>query len=354
MFLFAASIFLSAFLLFQIQPMIGKFILPWFGGTPAVWSTVMLFFQVLLTGGYAYAYWLMGRVRSERQTIIHISLITSAIALLVLLSFIWASPITPDSSWKPENVNSPIFDIFKLLTISIGLPYFILASNGPLMQVWFSRIVPDQSYARLYALSNAGSLLGLLAYPVLIEPNLPLRWQGWIWAIGFMLFGLLAGWVAVQNGRSTYLAQPLIAPTKSTGRPSFALMSLWNALSTTASLFLLSVTNQISQEVAVIPFLWVLPLALYLLSFILTFSGERGYNRKFYAVLFILSGALTLFVMLNATSLQFTWQILAYCLLLFSACMLCHGELFLLRPPARYLTVYYLMISVGGAFGGVF
>src|SRR5688500_16489587 len=141
MILFSISIFLSAFLLFQIQPMIGKFILPWFGGTPAVWSTAMLFFQVLLTGGYAYAYCLLGRVRSERQTILHISLITSAIVLLVLLSFMWASPITPDSSWKPENINSPIFDIFKLLTISIGLPYFILASNGPLMQVWFSRIV---------------------------------------------------------------------------------------------------------------------------------------------------------------------------------------------------------------------
>src|SRR5688500_9620506 len=368
MFLFAASIFLSAFLIFQIQPMIGKFILPWFGGTPAVWSTVMLFFQVLLTGGYAYAYWLMGRVRSERQTIIHISLITSAIALLVLLSFIWASPITPDSSWKPENVNSPIFDIFKLLTISIGLPYFILASNGPLMQVWFSRIVPDQSYARLYALSNAGSLLGLLAYPVLIEPNLPLRWLGWIWAIGFMLFGLLAGWIAVQDGRSTYPpalapgdllskspgAQPVIAPTKSTGRPSFALMSLWIALSATASLFLLSVTNQISQEVAVIPFLWVLPLALYLLSFILTFSGERGYNRKVYAVLFIVSTALTLFVMLNATFLHVYWQILAYCLLLFSACMLCHGEMYLLRPSAEHLTTFYLMVSIGGALGGIF
>src|SRR5687768_3798784 len=148
MFLFAASIFLSAFLLFQIQPMIGKFILPWFGGTPAVWSTVMLFFQVLLTGGYAYAYWLIGRLRSQRQTIIHITLITSAVALLLFLSFIWASPITPDPSWKPDDVRAPVLDIFKLLIVSVGLPYFILASNGPLMQAWFSRIFPDRSYAR--------------------------------------------------------------------------------------------------------------------------------------------------------------------------------------------------------------
>jgi hypothetical protein len=354
MLLFATSIFLSAFLLFQIQPMIGKFILPWFGGAPAVWSTVMLFFQVLLTGGYAYAYWLVGRVRSQRQTLIHITLITSAIALLAFLSFNWPSPITPDSSWKPENVNSPVLDIFNLLTISIGLPYFILASNGPLMQAWFSRIFPERSYARLYALSNLGSLLGLLAYPILIEPTLSLRWQGWTWAIGFMLFGFLAGWVAMQRRRTAPLAQPKVDPVSSTHRPSLALMSLWIALSATASLFLLSVTNQISQEVAVIPFLWVLPLALYLLSFILTFSGERGYTRKLYAVLFMISAALTLFVMLNATYLHVYWQILAYCLLLFSACMLCHGELYLLRPSAKHLTTFYLMISIGGALGGIF
>ena len=229
MLLFATSIFLSAFLLFQIQPMIGKFILPWFGGTPAVWSTVMLFFQILLTGGYAYAYWLIGRVRSQRQTIVHISLITSAIALLLFLSFIWTSPITADSSWKPDTVSSPILDIFKLLIVSVGLPYFILASNGPLMQAWFSRSFPERSYARLYALSNIGSLLGLLLYPILIEPNLSLRWQGWMWAIGFMLFGLLAGWIAAQSGRTTPRAQPITASRKSTDRPSLDLMSLWIA-----------------------------------------------------------------------------------------------------------------------------
>src|SRR3990172_4364204 len=296
MFLFAASIFLSAFLLFQIQPMVGKLILPWFGGTPAVWSTVLLFFQVLLLGGYAYAYWLVGRVRAPRHPIIHLALISAAILLLAALSFIWTSPVTPDAGWKPEAAGSPILDIFKLLIVSVGLPYFILASNGPLMQAWFSRIFSDRSYARLYALSNLGSLLGLLAYPILIEPNISLRWQGWIWAIGFMLFGLLTGWILIQSARRTPLAQPVAASTKSTDRPSFALMSLWIALSATASLFLLSVTNQISQEVAVIPFLWVLPLALYLLSFILAFSGERGYNRKFYAILFVLSTLLTLFV----------------------------------------------------------
>ena len=172
MFIFALSVFLSAFLLFQVQPMIGKFILPWFGGTPAVWSTVMLFFQVLLTGGYAYAYWLIGRVKSERQSSTHISLIGAALVLTGILAFTWSSPITPPASLKPADVSAPILDIFKLLIISVGLPYFILAANGPLMQAWFSHIYPQGSYARLYALSNVGSLLGLLAYPILIEPTL--------------------------------------------------------------------------------------------------------------------------------------------------------------------------------------
>ncbi len=352
MIVFAISIFLSAFLLFQIQPMIGKFILPWFGGTPAVWSTAMLFFQVLLTGGYAYAYWLMGR--TKRQSLIHILLVVFAIVVLAFLAFFWTSPITPDASWKPQDVGSPILNIFKLLTISIGLPYFILASNGPLMQAWFSRIHPERSYAKLYALSNLGSLLGLLAYPVLIEPTLSLQSQGWMWSIGFVLFGLLACWIAIQQGRASPLSKPVVDSVSSSVRPSFALQSLWIALSGTASLFLLSVTNQISQEVAVIPFLWILPLALYLLSFILTFSGEHGYNQKFYSLLFIVSTALTLFVMLNATTLHVYWQILAYCLLLFSACMLCHGELYLLRPEADHLTTFYLMVSIGGAAGGLF
>ena len=354
--LFAISIFLSAFLLFQIQPMIGKFILPWFGGTPAVWSTLMLFFEILLTGGYAYAYWLIERVKAKRQPVVHIALIACAVLLLLLCSLIWKSPITPDSTWKPGNVNSPILDIFKLLIVSVGLPYFILATNGPLMQAWFSRLFPQQSYTRLYALSNVGSLLGLLTYPLFIEPTLSLRLQGWTWSLGFILFGLLASWIAAaaRSGRVTTTAQPKVHPAAATDQPSFALISLWIILSATASLFLLSVTNQITQEVAVIPFLWVLPLALYLLSFILTFSGERGYNRTFYAILFILSAALTLFVMLNATRLHVYWQILAYCLLLFAACMLCHGELYLLRPSAEHLTMFYLMVSVGGALGGIF
>ncbi len=352
--LFALSIFLSAFLLFQIQPMIGKFILPWFGGTPAVWSTMMLFFQTLLLGGYAYAYWLIRRGNARKQAVIHFGLIAAAIIGLAVASLNWASPITPAPSWKPADVDSPVLDIFKLLLVSVGLPYFILAANGPLMQAWFSRLYPGQPYARLYALSNIGSLLGLLTYPILIEPALALKSQGWMWGIGFVLFGMIAGSVGIRSGRATPPAPLQVDSVPSTKSPSLALTSLWVALSATASMFLLSATNQISQEVAVIPFLWILPLAIYLLSFILTFSGGRGYNRKFFAGLFLVSAGLTVAVLLNATSLHVYWQILAYCLLLFAACMVCHGELYLLRPQAERLTMYYLMISLGGALGGVF
>lgn len=353
MFIFAASIFLSAFLLFQIQPMIGKFILPWFGGTPAVWTTVMLFFQVLLTGGYAYSYWLMGRAKNSRQSTIHIALIVSAILISLVLGFLWMSPITPPASMKPSDVSFPIFDIFRLLLISVGLQYFILASNGPLMQAWFSRIFPQRPYTRLYSLSNLGSLLGLLAYPVLIEPYLSLKNQGWVWSIGFVIFGLLAIWIAVQNGRISLPPQPTADSVSSGIRPSPALMSLWVILGGTASLLLLSITNQISQEVAVIPFLWILPLTLYLLSFILTFSGERGYNRKFYLILFAASIVLLVFILFNIEVHVYV-QIFAYCLLMFAGCMLCHGELYLLRPSAEHLTSFYLMQSVGGALGGIF
>jgi hypothetical protein len=175
-----------------------------------------------------------------------------------------------------------------------------------------------------------------------------------MWSIGFALFGFFAIWIALLNRRATSPFKLKTDPVPQSDRPGLALLLLWVALSATASLFLLSVTNQISQEVAVIPFLWILPLALYLLSFILTFSGERGYNRKLYSVQFIVSIALTLFTLLNATALYIYWQILAYCLLLFSACMLCHGELYLLRPHADHLTSFYLMVSIGGALGGLF
>ncbi len=347
MLFFALSIFLSAFLLFQIQPMIGKFILPWFGGTPAVWSTAMLFFQVLLTGGYAYAYWL---VKRKKQGWIHLTLLGITITLLTVLGLGWPSPITPSADMRPAVTNFPVFDIFLLLTVSVGLPYLVLAANGPLMQAWFSRIFPEQSYARLYALSNFGSLLGLLAYPILIEPSLTLLQQGWAWACGFVVFAVIAGILSYRARNEAGVKTHASAAEK----PSSSLRILWIILSGTASLFLLAVTNQVSQEVAVIPFLWIVPLAVYLISFILAFSDSRWYDRRVYALLFSLASLAMLWALTKADSLNVLVQIAIYNLLLFLACMICHGELYRLRPHADYLTSFYLMVSLGGAAGGIF
>ncbi|HET7144817.1 MAG TPA: fused MFS/spermidine synthase, partial [Anaerolineales bacterium] len=223
-------------------------------------------------------------------------------------------------------------------------------ANGPLIQAWYSRIFPQRSYARLYALSNIGSLFGLLAYPVLVEPMLSLRQQGWAWAGGFVIFTIVAGILSYRSRDEG----AVIAHNITTENPSLALRILWIILSGTASLFLLSITNQVSQEVAVIPFLWIVPLAIYLLSFIFAFSNSRWYERRLYALLFSLASLAMLWVLTRADSLNVIIQIAVYNLLLFLACMICHGELYRLRPHADHLTGFFLMVSLGGAAGGIF
>ena len=289
MILYILSIFVSAFLLFQVQPMIARYILPFFGGTPAVWSTVQLFFQVFLTGGYAYAAWLVDRVPPRKQARIHIPFLLVALVILLSLGWWWPSPITPDASWKPANVDTPILDIFRLLLVAVGLPYFLLSTNSSLMQAWFNRTQPGRSPYWLYDFSNTGSLLGLLAYPFLIEPNLTLRMQGWMWSGGFVLFVILAVIGTLRSSRrmpeTLQKQQPAVGEL--TIRPSRQIQILWILLSALASTLLLAITSQITQEVAPTPFLWVLPLAIYLLSFILTYSHEGWYNRKVFGILLI-------------------------------------------------------------------
>ena len=351
---FALSIFLSAFLLFQIQPMIAKYLLPWFGGTPAVWSTVQLFFQTLLVGGYAYAHWL-AKGKSRRREYVHLALLILVGIQMLILGWLWASPVTPDAAWKPHGEVNPIWEIFKLLTISVGPAYFVLSTNSPLMQAWFSRTSRGRSPYVLYALSNIGSLLGLVTYPIFVEPRLDVPMQGILWSVGFGLFALTAAFLAVRTARSQAVEAEATDPARETGAsPSAGSRVLWILLSACASVLLLAMTSHITQEVAVIPFLWVLPLTIYLLTFILAFSSEKWYSRQIFLVLLFLVSLAFVAVLYRGPVMTVPLQLAIYSVTLFVVCMVCHGELFRLRPDPAHLTTYYLMVSVGGALGGVF
>ncbi len=352
---YAFCIFLSAILLFQIEPMISKTLLPWFGGTSAVWSSAMLFFQIALTGGYAYANWLVRRTNSKKQTVIHLALIGISVCLVIFLWIVWPSPVTPPANWKPDNAIDPLIYILFLLTVSVGLPFFVLSTNSPLMQAWFSRNNPGKSPYWLYALSNIGSILGLLAYPVIVEPLLTLRWQGWLWGGGYILFAFLAGWNTIRTFQGNIAPVAITAESvASEGRNlKKGAQTLWILLSACASLLVLAVTSQITQEVAVIPFLWVLPLTIYLLSFVLAFSSQRWYQRGIFSILLLLGTLGWVYFVVNPTT-NFIIQIITYNFILFAATMICHAELYALRPQASLLTRFYLMVSIGGALGGLF
>jgi hypothetical protein len=341
----ALTIFLSAFLLFQVQPLIAKQILPWFGGSAAVWTTCMLFFQVALLLGYSYAHWITSRFSQRRQMLIHAGMLSLSILSL---------PIIPDSRWKPGGMDDPLPHILGLLTVTIGLPYFLLSSTSPLLQAWMARGGNGAVPYRFFALSNLGSMLALLGYPVVVEPAFTTKEQAWAWTIGYALFAALCGFAAFRASKSAI-------PTGTTDdsvageAPTIRSYLLWIALSASASALLLSVTTHLTENVASIPFLWILPLALYLLTFILCFEGSIWYRRIIFLPLFAVSiGTLAWGVDHGFGSSGFREQIAIYSASLFVCCMVCHGELSRTKPAARYLTGFYLMVSLGGAIGGLF
>lgn len=446
----ALTIFVSAFLLFQVQPIISKTILPWFGGTPAVWTTCMLFFQVLLLGGYAYAHAISHYLPASKQGSVH--------AILLVLGLL-TLPINPGEYWKPDGANSPVLQILVLLACKVGIPYLLLSSTGPLVQAWFSMIYPGRSPFRLYALSNIGSLGALLSYPFVFEPWMTVAQQGYGWSACFVLFvvlGMVLGgaiWKlpATEEASKENRSAANVAETMDSGEsPSVFQGAMWVALAALASLMLLAVTNHVCQDIAVIPFLWVVPLSLYLLSFIISFDSPRWYSRRFYGTMGFLTIAL-LVVMERAPEIDktFIWfqtplkgvnipftgrdvavkqepveaaengsaeekktervyrkfpvgmstivdgtlasvddglrwsarrvgavdkdnipkwklefrigdfsdsmyaQALFYFGMLFLVCMLCHGELVKTKPSAKHLTMFYMLISLGGALGGI-
>ena len=279
---YAITIFLSAFLLFQVQPLIGKFILPWFGGSPAVWTTCMLFFQVVLLLGYSYAHFITSAFSLRVQQVVHLVLLVGSLASLRIAEVAEA--------WKPSDPDAPILHILGLLTATIGLPYFLLSTTGPLLQESFHRETGRTPY-RLYSLSNIGSLLALLSYPFVFEPQLTLRTQLLAWSAGYVVFVLVCGWCAAKftaaaapSTDTNAVAAP-VAASRSEARPPIGDILLWLSLAACGSVMLLATTNQLCQEISSIPFLWVLPLALYLLSFIICFDHERWYDRFSFLVL---------------------------------------------------------------------
>ena len=352
---YALSVILSAFLLFQIQPMIGKAILPWFGGTSAVWSTVLLFFQSVLTGGYAYAYWLLGRLRPRQQGRVHLAFLGLSAGLLVVTALAWPSPLTPDASWRPQDSALPILGILKVLTVAVGVPYFMLASNSTLMQGWFSRELTGRTPYRLYALSNAGSLVALLTYPILFEPGLTLRAQAYLWSGAYVVFAIGVAVLALRVARRAPAgtADTPQALTPGDERPAVGIYLLWLGLAACASALLISVTNQITQEVAAIPFLWVMPLAIYLSTFILAFSGGRLYSRRVYLIAYFVMAFVSVWMLAKYPPFSIPTQMSIYAVLLFLCSMICHSELYALRPSTRFLPSFYLMVAAGGALGGI-
>ncbi len=362
----AATIFLGAFLLFQVQPVISKMILPWFGGSPAVWSTCLLFFQVLLLGGYAYADMLSRVEQPSRQAIVHLLLIGVALATL---------PITPAASWKPEDVARPVFHILLLLAFSVGLPYFLLSATSPLLQSWFARVYPDRSPYRLYALSNVGSLGALLTYPFVVEPAMTTSMQGNVWSVAFAVFAALCAALTIKLWRAGPLRDVVKRDGKSTSDtadvpPSWVTRLSWVLLPALGSILLLAVTNHLCQNVAVVPLLWILPLSLYLVSFIICFDREAWYVRRWFALGAVISVLAASYLAMGSILKEYLeqqgygWQwayyskhVLVqapvYSLALFFLCMVCHGELVRRKPHARRLTSFYLSVAAGGAIGGI-
>ncbi len=345
---YAITIFTAAFLLFQVQPLIAKYILPWFGGGPTVWSTCILFFQVLLLGGYSYAHFSVRCFGLRTQVLLH--------GVLLLMTLIQL-PITPDGDWKPLSSAGPTWHILLLLGVTVGIPYFVLSSSTPLLQAWFSQAHPGVSPYRLYALSNTGSLLALLSYPFVFEPLLSRGAQATFWAVGFGIFAattLLCIFVGWRRGSaSPHTDVPPPSSEAAITHPTLGTRTLWLLFPACAAVLLLAVTNQITMDFVVVPFLWVLPLSLYLLTFILSFEGERWYSRGFFVTALLPSLIASLVVLEGEEHVDIIVQVAVFSLVLFVCCMICHGELSRRKPNPRYLTDYYLMIALGGALGGV-
>jgi spermidine synthase len=393
---FALTLFVSATLLFLVQPMVGKMVLPLLGGTPAVWNTCMVFFQALLLAGYYYAHRVTSAYDSRRQTSIHLPLLGACIVILAAGAILSAnhSPIPIAKGLAPQGQDYPFFGVIALLAVAIALPFFAVSTSAPLLQKWFGytghRSAKDPYF--LYAASNVGSLLALVAYPILVEPNLKLAEQAWLWGLGFI--GLvvmtyicarlvvnapppkpsagspaptkrssgvvtppanLSGAAKVERSQSAakpQMAQPVGAAEEAA--PALGQKLRWLALAFVPSSLMLSVTTFISTDIASLPLLWIIPLALYLVTFIIAFSRVPAWFHLIVTLLAPVLILLLIFVTYSDTKPGFAIILLLHMATFFAVALVCHGELARSRPPAKWLTSFYLIMSLGGMLGGLF
>ena len=344
--IYAATIFLSSFLLFLVQPLIARLILPWFGGTAAVWTTCMLFFQTLLLAGYAYAHAANAKLAPRRLAAVHTVLLALAVATL---------PIAPGERWKPTGAEEPITQILLALGFAVGLPYLLLASTSPLLQAWFARAKPGADPYRLFAVSNLASLLALVGYPLVVEPYFGNREQVLWWSGLFAAFAALCAFLAWSTSGGAARAE---RSAEEGAPPSRGDYLLWLALSATGSVLLLAVTNHVTQNVASIPLLWIVPLTLYLLTFIVAFEGgllgrDLYQPRVLWVLVIAWLGAMAWLLVDDRFQFDLWVQAGVFLTGLFVGCLFCHGELYRARPRAGHLTAFYLTISAGGAIGGL-
>ena len=330
--LLGCTIFLGAFLLFLIEPLFAKSILPWFGGTAAVWTTCLVFFQAALLGGYLYAYGSTRFFSRRTQRVAHTALLACSLVFL---------PAIPGARWEPAAGAAPLGALLKILGAVIGLPFVLLATTGPLLQAWSGR----ESPYRLFALSNAAALIALLAYPVGIEPNISTHAQGIAWSIGFAVYvALCAALTWLSPGAKAAESSRIDGPALWT----------WFALAAAGSMLLLSTTNQLTQNIAAVPFLWVLPLIVYLVTFVLCFESPRWYRRDVFSRVLAFALATVAYAIYDIELSPAIFIAIPVLLFgLFAGCMFCHGELNARKPAQDHLTAFYLMIAAGGAAGAL-
>ena len=363
--LYAVTLFVGAALLFLVQPLIGKLLLPLVGGTAGVWNTCMVFFQTVLLAGYLYAHKSTRALGVRRQAVFHLILLAAVVVAFKVAVATTGSPVSVVPSILPDDQDSSLLVVAQLcatIAVAVGVPFFVLSTTSPLLQRWFAatghRSAKDPYF--LYAASNAGSLLGLLAYPLVIEPRLTLAHQQWVFAggaMGYVVLVFACALTILRKPEPEPAAPPPDtgpAPPSAAGHIPFVRKIRWVGLAALPSSLLLGVTAHVSSDLAPVPLLWVVPLALYLISFILVFARwPDGLHRAVGRVtpVLILFAALSL---LTYTAEPLALVGVLHMAAFFGVCLVCHGELARDRPPPEHLTAFYFWMSLGGALGGLF